>query len=585
MVQTDIPPSTTQDLQEAIAHHKTGKLEDAKARYKEVLKSAPLHPVANHNIGFIEVQQGRAEAALPYFVAALNADPSQEQYWLSYIDALIHAGRMEEASQALMLAQQHGLNGEKAENIMLLIRNTAQKLELALEHQQAGRDIEAFAICQEVLQKEPNNPDALHMMGLLADKAGKHDIAVELISKALEFAPDFAYGHLNLGSAYQELGRLPEAIASFRRTISLKPDLSEAHYNLGNALNRVQRANEARISYRMAISLKSDNPDAIWNKSLNDLLLGDYREGWKLFEWRWKSSLKNARRNFMQPLWLGEDAIPGKRILVHAEQGLGDVIQFSRYIPLLERMGAKVIAEVPQALMSVISTVSPTVDVVPTKSALPEFDVYIPIMSLPLAFKTTVDSIPAMIPYLYSNPLIRQTWKEKLAQDAQFRVGLVWSGGFRADQPKLWATNNRRNIPLSQLACLNVPGVSFYSIQKGNDAVKQLHDLEASGWSGPKIIDYTDELSDFSDTAAIIDNLDLVIAVDTSTAHLAGALGKEVWLLNRFDTCWRWFIDREDSPWYPTMRIFRQPVEGDWESVVSKVKQMLLIKAAQFQSG
>ena len=158
-------------------------------------------------------------------------------------------------------------------------------------------------------------------------------------------------------------------------------------------------------------------------------------------------------------------------------------------------------------------------------------------------------------------------------------MGLVWSGGFRADQPKLWATNNRRNILLSQLACLNVPGVSFYSIQKGNDAVKQLHDLEASGWSGPKIIDYTDELSDFSDTAAIIDNLDLVIAVDTSTAHLAGALGKEVWLLNRFDTCWRWFIDREDSPWYPTMRIFRQPVEGDWESVVSKVKQMLLIRA------
>ena len=234
-------------------------------------------------------------------------------------------------------------------------------------------------------------------------------------------------------------------------------------------------------------------------------------------------------------------------------------------------MGARVILQVPKALTNLLAGVSGVAQIVEPGTPLPRFDYQCPLMSLPFAFKTDLTSIPANIPYL--TPSLEKScyWKEKLGERSKPRVGLVWSGGFRSDQPETWAVNRRRNIPLVKFASLKHPDIEFYSLQKGQPGESELTELTRTNWDGPDIVNFTNELKDFSDTAALIDNLDLIVTVDTSTAHLAGALGKPVWILNRFDSCWRWLVDRTDSPWYPTAKLYRQEKADDWDHVVRQV--------------
>jgi hypothetical protein len=227
--------------------------------------------------------------------------------------------------------------------------------------------------------------------------------------------------------------------------------------------------------------------------------------------------------------------------------------------------------EVPKQLRSLLAGLNGVSQVVVRGDALPAFDHHCPLMSLPLAFKTTLSSVPASVPYIETNPEKVRYWKEQLGDKRKPRVGLVWSGGFRPDYPELWSVNNRRNIPLAKLAPFSRPDIDFYTLQKGQPAEAELADLKATNWAGPDLADFTELLNDFSDTAALIENLDLVISVDTSVAHLAGALGKPVWIMNRFDGCWRWLIDRVDSPWYPTARLYRQRSPGDWDGVVERI--------------
>jgi hypothetical protein len=231
-----------------------------------------------------------------------------------------------------------------------------------------------------------------------------------------------------------------------------------------------------------------------------------------------------------------------------------------------------VILEAPRSLANLLASLPGVAQLVVQGEPLPAFDWYCPMLSLPLAFGTTPATIPAQVPYLRSSPARLGYWRDKLGERTRPRVGLVWSGGFRPDQPELWAVNNRRNIPLADMAVLIHPGLEFYSLQKGEPAESELARLKATGWSGPDLLDLSNELHDFAETAALIEQLDLVLAVDTATAHLAGALGKPVWILNRFDTCWRWFLDRTDTPWYPTARIYRQERAHDWGGVVNRVR-------------
>ncbi len=309
------------------------------------------------------------------------------------------------------------------------------------------------------------------------------------------------------------------------------------------------------------------------------LCKGDYEFGWQEYENRLKLDYAQSfydTERLKAFHWNGDPgALPSKKLLVRAEQGLGDTLQFCRYVRLLSAMGAKVTLRVQKPLMNVLQGLEGLENLNSDADPYPEFDYYCNLMSLPLLLKTTVESIPNEIPYLKADPDKVKAWADRLGPKVNKRVGLVWSGGFRPDRPDLWLLNRRRNIELIQLIGLKTEGIEFHSLQKGELPEAELVVQHLQNWDGPKIINHADELTDFTETAALLQNLDLLISVDTSTPHLAGALGKPVWLMNRFDTCWRWFLHRSDSPWYPTFRIFRQKSYDDWTSVVEEVKMAL----------
>jgi hypothetical protein len=375
-----------------------------------------------------------------------------------------------------------------------------------------------------------------------------------------------------------ELERFDAALASYDAALAIEPDCAEAHCNRGNLLGDLRQFDEALRSFDRAVAVDPGYAQAYFSRSFVHLVLGDYQKGWADFEWRWRNehcATSKEKRSFSQPLWLGVQSLRGKTIFLHSEQGLGDTIQFCRYARRVADLGAKVIFETPKALSNVLKTLPGVTQWALPGEPLPRFEYYCPLMSLPLALKSTLATIPSEVPYLHASVERVQYWKDKLGARTKARVGLVWSGGFRPNQPELWAVNNRRNIPLAKLAPLRHSGVEFYSLQKGLAAESELAELIAQNWDGPHLKDYTGELHDFQETAALMEQLDLVISVDTSVAHLAGALGKPLWLLNRFDTCWRWLLDRADSPWYPSVRVYRQGRSGEWEGVVQRVRSDL----------
>ncbi len=358
------------------------------------------------------------------------------------------------------------------------------------------------------------------------------------------------------------------SIAAHRRAIALKADFPEAYTNLGNALKGQGNIAAAIAACRQAIALNPDLPDAHHNLSLTLLLNGEFAEGWREYEWRWQT--KQLRpRGFAQPLWSGE-AVDGRVLLLHAEQGYGDMIQFCRYVPLVAARG-RVVLEAPRALVRLFSGLAGVERIVVQGDPLPAFDLHCPLLSLPRAFATTLETIPGGVPYLGTDPAQVSAWRDRLAGLARLRVGLVWAGEPRATDRIRGAVDRRRSISLGHFARLaGVGGIAFVSLQKGEAAAQT-----RSPPPGLRLHDWTGELEDFADTAALIAALDLVISVDTAVVHLAGALGKPVWLLNRFDTDWRWLLDREDSPWYPTLRLFRQHRPGDWAGVLERVAAAL----------
>ncbi|HTX48875.1 MAG TPA: tetratricopeptide repeat protein, partial [Caulobacteraceae bacterium] len=376
------------------------------------------------------------------------------------------------------------------------------------------------------------------------------------------------YGlHYNLGILLEELGRPVEAEASFRAALHQQPASFEAIVGLAVVLRHLGRVAEAEACLGEALSLRPNDAEAHLNLACTLLLAGRLAEGWEHFEWRWKTRL-SARARDPSTLWTGEP-IRGRTILLHGEQGFGDTLQFCRYAPLVAANGATVVLEVPRPLVRLMSRLPGVAEVVAHGDPSPPFELHCPMMSLPLVTGTTLETIPGAS-YLVAEPMLAAEWRERLGALAGLKVGLVWAGGRRED-PNLAALDARRSITLEMLAPLRaVRGASFVSLQKGDPAAQA-----ASQPRGVALHDFTAELEDFADTAALIDGLDLVISVDTSVAHLAGGLGKPVWLLNRFDTDWRWLLNRDDSPWYPSLRQFRQPSPGEWNPVVDAVRDAL----------
>jgi len=540
-----------------------GQLDRALSSYNQAVAIKADFAEACANRGLALERLNRLDEALRSFNQAIAVKTDFTEAYSNRGLVLAKLHRIDEALASFNQAIAIDPGYAKAYSNRGLVLASLNRLDEAL----ANHD-HALAIKADFAEAHCNRGLVLASLNRLEEALASHD-------RAIAIKGSFAEGHSNRGLVLAELNRLDEALASHDRAIAIKGDFAEGYSNRGLVLARLNRLDEAIASYNRAIDIKPDFAPAHYNRSVTRLLAGDFENGWVDFEWRWRlesKSIASSRRKFSQPLWLGEESLAGKSILLHGEQGLGDTLQFCRYANRVADRGAKVILEVEETLKSLLTGLEGVAQVMDKGEALPAFDYHCPLMSLPLAFKTGLSDVPAEIPYLKSGPEKRLYWQEKLGKKGQLRVGLVWSGGYRANQPEVWSVNSRRNIPLAKFALLKHPEIEFYSLQKGQPAESELSDLISAHWDGPHLIDHTSLLLDFSDTAALIEQLDLVISVDTSTAHLAGACGKPVWILNRFDNCWRWLLDRSDSPWYPTARLYRQPRSGDWDSVIDRVR-------------
>jgi hypothetical protein len=374
-----------------------------------------------------------------------------------------------------------------------------------------------------------------------------------------------AAAHYNLGSVLLAQFEFARAIPVFQNAIALNPNWPELHNNLGLALRNEARHTEALASFKRALTLRPDYPSAHWNLSWTLLMLGDFKSGWAEYEWRTKCPAVMTPRPFLQPQWRGEE-LTGRTILLHAEQGFGDMLQVVRYAPLVANRGGKVIVECRPELATLFKTVKGIEQIVIQGQPLPPFDIQCSMMSLPLAFNTTLETIPAEVPYISATTDRIAAWQEKLGtRDDRLRVGLVWAGRPAQQYDRRRSASFEHFAPLSK-----VKSARFYSLQKGPAAAQ-------AALAPPEmdLIDLTADLHDFAETAALIANLDLVIGIESAVTHLAGAMGKPVWAILAHVADWRYLLNRSDSPWYPTIRLFRQTTPNDWDNVMAEVAAAL----------
>lgn len=434
-----------------------------------------------------------------------------------------------------------------------------QALEIGLQHHNAKNYQQAEMIYRQIIAQHPTNSDALHLLGLVAHLHNRNDIALDLVGRATQLSPMVAPFWNTLGEVNRVLGRLDTAYHCYHKALRYQPDMPEALNNLGILHAYRCEIDKSIATFERAISLRPDYPEAHDGLGLTLLLAGQLRRGWTEQEWRWrKDVLSSVRRHFTQPMWQGGN-VEGKRFLVHAEQGFGDVIQFCRYVPLLKKQhNPHLIFEVPPELESLMRTVGGFDELVVKTTAnnahLPPFDIHCPLMSLPLIMGTDLDTIPADVPYLTADPEKSAAWKSRLETlGGGLKVGVGWAG--RPSHPR----DAGRSMQLAQFAPFaQVPGVKLISMQKG-DAVSQI-----AKHPGVISLDVGGDLNDFSDTAALVSQLDLVLAVDTSLVHLAGSLAKPFFVLLPHSPDWRWLLNRSDNPWYPTGRLFRQQYDQNW---------------------
>jgi len=427
---------------------------------------------------------------------------------------------------------------------------------------------DAILIFDRALTLDPNCAQALTNKGVTLFELKHFDEALFIHDKALSVEPHNYVAWSNKGNALSQLKYFDEAIICFDKALILKPDYYDAWTHKGSTLFELQRLDEAIANFNNALRAKPDHHEAAWNKSLALLLLGDYQHGLPLYESRWRSKSISEiaeKRSFDKPTWLGMESLNGKTILLYGEQGLGDFIQFCRYAKLVADLGAKVILEVPQSLAIVLTDLAGVSELVIKGQELPPFDFCCPLLSLPLAFNTNVASIPAENAYIASDSNKVSEWGSKLGPKTKKRVGLVWSSisSFQHD--------SKRSLLLSDFVkALPTEGYEYICLQK------EIKDCDKEFFREYKNIQYYgDQLNDFSDTAALIECVDLVISSCTSVPHLSAAMGKETWVIVPYVPDWRWLLDREDSPWYPSVKLYRQSAINDWSGVLERVRKDL----------
>jgi tetratricopeptide (TPR) repeat protein len=440
-----------------------------------------------------------------------------------------------------------------------------QKFDEGLGLHRQGKLAEAERIYSEILQQRPNHFHVLHLLGVIALQTRRTERAVELMRNAIALNENDAAAHNNLGNALRDLNRPEDALSSYDKAIALKPDYALAYVNRGLALKDLKRHEDALTSYDRAIALKRDFAEAYLNQGICLLLMGRFEQGFRQYEWRKKRRDEPvAVRSYPQPVWLGEENIIGKTLFIYWEQGLGDTIQFCRYAKLLESHRAKVIMSVQQPLYGLLKQITPTIQVIGPNEAPTDFDYHCPLPSLPLAMETALETIPAEHHYIKANEEQRVAWSGRLPPRTKPRIGVVWSGGTS------YKGDHNRSIELETILPILSTDADWICLQK-DVRKKDLTVLRQVD----RIAYFGDDLGDFSNTAALLDLMDLVIAVDTNIAHLAGAMGKPVWILLSYSHHWVWLLDRADSPWYPSARLFRQQQIGNWAGVIDQVKSEL----------
>jgi len=546
-------PTSISPIADAVSLHRQGRLDEAEKIYRRVLKHDKNDFNALHLLGMLNHQRGKPGEAYRLITSALKLHPRSADA-LANLALVLHTLKRDDEAlasldKALALAPDH-----------LDALNNRGNLLLQLQ-----RADEAVAAFDRVLALEPRHIQAHINRGNALAALDRGAEALDQYNAALTLQPGNPHAYYNRGNALRMLGQETDAVEAYGSALLALPNHLSAWTNLGLALMALNRHDEARDAYRKALELAPDNADANWNDALALLTIGDYRRGFEKYEWRWKRTGMDTKPRFRQRPWLGDAPVANKIILLHAEQGLGDTIQFARYATVLARAGAKVILEVQPELKELLKTIDGVTSVIGRGEAVPPFDLHCPLASLPLALKTELSNVPADIPYLRADPDRVARWRERLEKAPAPRVAIAWSG--RADH----VNDRNRSIALAQLgSLLSAPGVRFVSIQR------ELRPSDAADLAGhPGMLHVGGELADFSDTAAVLALCDLTISVDTAVAHLAAAMGRQTYVLIPFQPDWRWTADREHSPWYPQARLFRQPAPGDWNSVLAHLREAL----------
>jgi len=516
---TDQGSSIQKYLDQGISLHRAGKLEEAENIYRLILENQPEQIHALNNLGSALQEQGHNHQAIEYFRKAISVDSGNSHAWYNLGNAL----------------------------------RADQQLEATVEAYRKAIDL------------NPQFANTYNNLGLCLQDLRRLDEAVAVYRKAASLSPDSAEVYNNLGNVLQQQGKLTEAITYLEKAFALKKDYADAHNNLGVAFQKQGKLAEAIVQYQKAIAIRPDYPDAHCNLGHVLLLRGDFKNGFEEYEWRWKVRGINylQPRPFKQSLWDGSD-LAGKTILLHAEQGYGDTLHFIRYAPMVAKKGARVIVECQPLLTRLLNGMPGIHQVISRGEKLPDFDVHSPLLSLPGLFGTTPASISDDVPYI--KPPVTDAAKWNISQTHQLNIGIVWAGS------PTHANDFNRSCTVEHFkTILDVQGIDWFSLQKEGveNGVSEL--MQYTG----RLTDLSRYLNDFADTAAAIEKMDLVITVDTAVAHLAGAMGKPVWVLLPYIPDWRWMMERLDSPWYPTMLLFRQSEPGNWNGVFKRVRQVL----------
>jgi tetratricopeptide (TPR) repeat protein len=528
-----------------------GKLEEAEACYRHALDLKPDLVDALYNLGNLCQDLGRPEQAVAYLERASALKPASVEI-LNNLGTAFHDQDQLDAAVA-SYRRALALEPDSVETIA----NYASAL------RDLGDLSGAADHYRRALELKPDHVDSLIGVGVTLREQGEADAGLRYFKRALALAPDRTEVHNNLALAHEDMDDLDRAIVHYQQAVSLNPPQPEIYTNFGRTLEHRGQLEEAMACYERALALKPDYAEARYNRSLLLLLRGDFAQGWAEYEWRWRLKANPERSDLPQQRWSGEP-VEGKTILIQTEQGFGDSFQFLRYVPAIADRGASIVMAAPGPLLRLVKNLRGVAAVITEGDRLPEIDFHCPLMSLPRVFDTRIETIPAAVPYLASPGDIAAAWRERLSGGSDLKIGLVWSGN-PANR-----LNPGRSISITALApLLHIPGTCWFSLQVGTAAA------DIALVPKEKIEDLSPFLTDFAETAAAICHLDLVISVETAVAHLAGALGQQVWVPLAVVPAWRWLLDRDDSPWYPTMRLFRQSIAGDWTPVIRAIRDRL----------